>query len=77
MGRAGFVVVERSVDLPGDVALEAANNLLLGPPFENSLGNVLFRALMAPHSYDRDRVDCLVELTVSAAIESVSDRSSR
>lgn len=67
----GIGVVERSVNLPGDVALD----FLLVPPFDDSFGDVVSCALMAAHPDDCDRVDGLVELAISATIGSVPGRA--
>src|ERR1019366_3054562 len=60
------------VDLPCDVALEAADRFLLGLAFLHPSGDVLTGSRVRDHPGDHDVPERGVGLTVSAAIEAVA-----
>src|SRR5712691_7396605 len=73
---AGEIGVERVVELAGDVALEAADDLAFGEAFGGAAGGVGAGAGAVAESADGDHVQRLVGAAVAAAVESVAARPS-
>src|ERR1019366_9731490 len=71
-GVVGEVGAKGVVDLAGDVALEAAEDLALGLAFGGPSLRVGAGALAVAQSADGDQVQCPVGLAVAAVVEAVS-----
>ena len=69
----GEVGAEGAVDLAGGVALEAADDLRLGPAFGEASLHVGAGAFAVAEPTDDDHVQRTVGLTVSTAVEAMSD----
>jgi len=67
----GEVGLEGVVDLAGDVALEAAEDLSLGLAFGRASLRVGAGALAVAQAADGDEVECSVGLAVAAVVEAV------
>lgn len=59
-------------DLTGDVALQAANDVLLALPLLRSLQDVVAGSGVSVHAHERDRVDSAVQATITAAVEAMA-----
>ena len=64
-------VCQLVVDFPGDVAFEAAHDLLFGLAFFGAPGNLVFRSLVAGHAGNDHVVDGGVGCSVAAVAEPV------
>src|SRR6266566_3431531 len=73
---AGEIGAERVVELAGDVALEAADDVALGEAFGGAAGGVGAGAGAVLQPADGDHVQRLVGAAVAATIESVARRAS-
>src|SRR5207244_7389319 len=73
----GEVGAEGVVELAGDVALEAADDLGFGQALGGATVGVGARASAVAEPADGDQVECTVGLAVAAAVEPVSARASR
>jgi hypothetical protein len=67
-------VFEESVEVAGEVALEAAGGLAAALSFSDSTLDVVDRRLVGSASGEDDLVEGPVELSVAAAVEPVADR---
>src|SRR5712692_5356306 len=77
-GEVRFVCLrERGVDLAGDVALQAADDLALGLALAGAPRDVLSGRLVPAHADEDDAVEGGVGLAVAAAVEPVADRLAR
>ena len=65
-------VFEESVELAGDVALEAASGFSCGFAFADSLGDVGLGEGAVSAAGDGDGVQCPVQVAVAAAVEAVA-----
>src|SRR5438128_2230757 len=74
-GEGGEVGAEGVVDLAGDVALEAADDLFLVQALGAVAVGVGARARAIAQSADGDQVERAVGFAVAAAVESVSGRA--
>jgi hypothetical protein len=63
--------VEGSVEVPGEVTLDAPSDLGTGTSFGETLGEICLRGRVATHPCDRDDMERLVQAPVSAAVEAV------
>lgn len=68
----GEVGAECSVELAGDLALEAADDLLFGAPFGKSALHVGLDVIAISESDDDDHVKGSVGLAVAGVVEAVS-----
>jgi len=73
----GKVVEDRAVDLAGDVALQAADDLLLRAAFSQSSLHVRACRFVPAEPADHDDVERRVGVAVTAAIEAMSVLSAR
>src|SRR5436309_3183529 len=76
----GFVKGQRgkdSVDLTGNVAFEAADDLLLGLALLGAPGYVGPSALVVAHAAQRDHVEGSVGIAVTVTVEPVADGLAR
>src|SRR5712691_4743409 len=71
---AGEIGTERVVELTGDVALEAADDVAFGEAFGGAAGGVGAGAGAVVQPADGDHVQRLVGAAVAAAVESVAAR---
>src|SRR5829696_5654243 len=62
---------QHAVDLPSEVALEAADDLSLALAFRGAPRDVLLRATISAHPGQTDHVQRTVSLPVTAAVEAV------
>jgi hypothetical protein len=67
-------VLEESEEAAGEVALEAAVCFAPGLAFAEASFGVSVGGGMDPSAGDEDLMQCSVELSVAAAVESVADR---
>src|SRR5438552_18428573 len=67
-------VFEESVEVAGEVAFEAAGGLAAALSFAGSTLDVVDGGSVCTASSNDDLVECSVELSVAAAVESVADR---
>src|SRR6478735_7341936 len=67
-------VFEESVEVAGEVALEAAGGFAAALSFSDSTLDVVDGRSVCSASGDDDLVECAVELPVAAAVEPVADR---
>ena len=67
-------VFEESVEVAGEVALEAAGGLAAALSFSDSMLDVVDGRSVCSASGDDDLVECAVELSVAATVEPVADR---
>jgi hypothetical protein len=70
-GRAGQVADDGVVDLAGDVALEAADDLFFGLAFGGAPGHVVLGALVPREAVQHDEIQGAVGLAVTAAVEAM------
>ena len=70
-------VFEEPVEVSGEVALQAAGGLAAAFSFLDSTFDVVDGRSVCSASGDDDLVECAVELSVAAAVESVADRLAR
>jgi len=68
----GEVGAECVVDLAGDVALEAADDLGLGPAFGGTACGIVAGALAVAQPADSDEMQCPVGLAVATRVEAVT-----
>lgn len=73
----GEVGEDGRVDLPGDIAFEAAHDVLLGQPFGCSPGDVGACRFVVAHARDDSHVERGVGRAVAAAVEPVSVGATR
>src|SRR5262249_53377746 len=70
-------VLEESVELAGEVAFEAAGCLAAALSFADATLDVVDGRWVDSASGEDDLVECAVELSVAAAVESVAERLAR
>src|SRR5436190_21800027 len=70
-------VLEESVEVAGEVALEAAGGLAAAVALADATLDVVDGRSVHSASGEDDLVECAVELSVAAAVESVADRLTR
>jgi hypothetical protein len=70
-------VLEESVEIAGEVALEAAGGLAAALPFADATLDVVDGRSVHSASRKDDLVECAVELSVAGSVESVADRLAR
>jgi hypothetical protein len=70
-------VLEESVEVAGEVALEAAGGLAAALSLADATLDVVDCRSVCSASGEDDLVECAVELSVAAAVESVADRLAR
>jgi hypothetical protein len=70
-------VLEESVEVAREVALEAAGGLAAALSFADATLDVVDGRSVHSASGEDDLVECAVELSVAAAVESVADRLAR
>jgi hypothetical protein len=74
-GRRGTGVArdQHAVGLPGDVALEAADDLSLALALRGAPGDVLLRTAISAHPSQADHVQRAVGLPVATSVETMAD----